>query len=214
RDVVARAIHRQIATGGGAFLDCREAVGAEFPHQFPTVFAACMAAGLDPRISPIPVAPAAHYHMGGVATDEHGRSSLPGLYAAGECARTGVHGANRLASNSLLEAVVFGRRAGAAAAAETAAPSGSMAAKVAPPLDKAMLQHLRATMSRYAGVVRDAAGLARLIETLDELDAATGQTLPALSARLIAEAALARRDSIGAHFRSDAADTSQKIEAA
>ena len=103
RDVVARAVHAQIVAGRGAFLDATQAVGADFPEQFPAVFAACMAAGVDPRTMPIPVAPAAHYHMGGVSADAEGRTSLEGLYAVGECASTGVHGANRLASNSLLE---------------------------------------------------------------------------------------------------------------
>ena len=115
RDIVARAIFEQVARGG-AFLDARKAVGAAFPHEFPAVFAACMAGGIDPRVQPIPIAPAAHYHMGGIVTDATGATDLPGLYAAGECASTGVHGANRLASNSLLEAAVFGTRAGRAAA--------------------------------------------------------------------------------------------------
>src|SRR5206468_3134892 len=110
RDVVARAIHRQIVSGQKVFLDCREAIGESFADHFPTVFAACHAAGIDPAIQPIPVAPAAHYHMGGIASDEHGRSSLPGLWVVGECAATGLHGANRLASNSLLEGLVFGDR--------------------------------------------------------------------------------------------------------
>ena len=92
------------------FLDCREAIGAKFAAHFPTVYAACMSAGIDPARQPIPVAPAAHYHMGGIASDARGRSSLPGLWVAGECAATGLHGANRLASNSLLEGLVFGAR--------------------------------------------------------------------------------------------------------
>ncbi|WP_304073264.1 L-aspartate oxidase [Maricaulis maris] len=110
RDVVARAVHRQNASGKGAFLDCREAVGAAFPERFPAVFAACQRAGIDPRIEPIPVAPTAHYHMGGVATDIDGRTSVPGLFAIGECAATGLHGANRLASNSLAEGLVSAAR--------------------------------------------------------------------------------------------------------
>src|SRR5262249_40474226 len=110
RDVVARAIHRVLARGGKAYLDCRAAIGADFARRFPTVYAACAAHGIDPVIMPIPVAPAAHFHMGGIATDEVGRSSLDGLFACGEVASTGAHGANRLASNSLLEAVVFGAR--------------------------------------------------------------------------------------------------------
>ncbi len=111
RDIVARAIHREIAAGRRVFLDCRDAVGAEFPKHFPTVYAACMSAGIDPVRQPIPVAPAAHYHMGGIMSDGRGRASLDGLWAVGECASTGLHGANRLASNSLLEALVFGARA-------------------------------------------------------------------------------------------------------
>ena len=118
RDVVARAIAAELRAGRGAFLDARAAVGEAFPEHFPAVFALCMAAGIDPRRQPIPVVPAAHYHMGGVVTDAHGATTLPGLYAAGEVASTGVHGANRLASNSLVEAAVYGRRAGVAAAAE------------------------------------------------------------------------------------------------
>src|SRR6185295_9175293 len=110
RDVVARAIHRQIVSGEKVFLDCRDAIGAEFPHHFPTVYAACMSAGIDPVRQLIPVAPAAHYHMGGIASDVLGRSSLPGLWVVGECASTGLHGANRLASNSLLEGLIFGAR--------------------------------------------------------------------------------------------------------
>jgi L-aspartate oxidase len=110
RDVVARAVHRQNASGKCAFLDCREAVGEAFPDRFPAVFAACQRAGIDPRIDPIPVAPTAHYHMGGVATDIDGRTSVPGLFAIGECAATGLHGANRLASNSLAEGLVSAAR--------------------------------------------------------------------------------------------------------
>ena len=110
RDVVARALWSALASGRRAFLDAREAVGEAFPRRFPTVFEACRPHGLDPRVEPIPVAPAAHYHMGGVHVDLDGRTSVPGLWAAGEVACTGVHGANRLASNSLLEALVFGAR--------------------------------------------------------------------------------------------------------
>src|SRR5690606_12880622 len=125
RDVVARAVHAARRTGLGAFLDAR-VVGPEFPESFPAVFAACMRAGLDPRVSPIPVDAAAHYHMGGIAADPDGRTSLAGLFAVGECAAAGVHGANRLASNSLLEAAAFGRRAGRTIAAETAAPPAAV----------------------------------------------------------------------------------------
>lgn len=108
RDIVARAIAARIAAGDGAFLDARRAVGEAFPIRFPTVFALCTAHGIDPRVEAIPVTPATHYHMGGVAVDALGRTSVPGLWAGGEVASTGVHGANRLASNSLLEALVWG----------------------------------------------------------------------------------------------------------
>ena len=116
RDVVARALWSALASGRRALLDAREAVGEAFPDRFPTVFEACRQHGLDPRKVAIPVAPAAHYHMGGVDVDLDGRTSVPGLWAAGEVACTGVHGANRLASNSLLEALVFGARVARASA--------------------------------------------------------------------------------------------------
>src|SRR5690606_23778596 len=132
RDVVARAIHAEREAGRGAFLDATKAVGAHFPDAFPAVFAACMSGAVDPRVQPIPVAPACHYHMGGVATDADGATSLPGLFAAGEVASTGVHGANRLASNSLLEAAVFGARAGRAAAAFRDPASAPLPAQACP----------------------------------------------------------------------------------
>lgn len=203
RDVVARAIHAQRAAGRGAFLDARQPIGARFPEEFPAVFAACMGAGVDPRIQPIPVAPACHYHMGGIATDTEGRTSLPGLYAAGECASTGVHGANRLASNSLLEAAVFGARAGRAAAREAAPASAALRVVTAPDLSPEGLVTLRAAMSRDAGVVRDAAGLTRLIERIDELASTEGRAAALVTARLVAASALARRESRGGHFRAD-----------
>jgi L-aspartate oxidase len=207
RDVVARAIHRQIAEGKGAFLDARAAVGAHFPEAFPAVFAACMAAAIDPRIQPIPIAPAAHYHMGGIVTEAEGRTSLAGLFAAGECASTGVHGANRLASNSLLEAAVFGARAGRAASREADPATSALPAVAAPELPDAALQDLRAAMTRHAGVERDRAGLAALIDQIDGLQALHGPALALVAARLVAEAALNREESRGAHFRADFPDT-------
>jgi L-aspartate oxidase len=146
-------------------------------------------AGYDPAVEPIPVAPAAHYSVGGIVTDLAGRTTLPGLYAAGECACTGVHGANRLASNSLLECLVFGRRAGLAAPAE---PEAVVAGKPPEPLAEPLLdEETRATLWRDAGVIRTASEL----ETLTRV----APLLP----RLVAESALARRESRGGHFRSD-----------
>ncbi|MCC7266170.1 MAG: L-aspartate oxidase [Caulobacteraceae bacterium] len=203
RDVVARAIHAEIAAGRKVFLDAREAVGAHFPEEFPGVFAACLSGGVDPRVQPIPVAPACHYHMGGIATDATGATSLPGLFAAGECASTGVHGANRLASNSLLEAAVFGRRAGEAARESAAAPGRPLAAKAAPDLPDADLQRLRKAMSRDAGVVRDATGLTRLLGEIDTTAGRVGDAPALVAARLVAACALDRRESRGGHYRAD-----------
>jgi L-aspartate oxidase len=204
RDVVARAIHRQISLGEGAFLDARAAIGAHFPQAFPTVFASCMAGGIDPRLQPIPVAPAVHYHMGGVVTDARGATSLEGLFAAGECASTGVHGANRLASNSLLEAAVFGTRAGDAAR-EAQDPGGApRPSEATPDLPASAMAGLRTAMSRDVGVVRDAAGLERALGLVEALGAEHGPVPCLIAARLVITAALARRESRGAHFRSDA----------
>ncbi|KQW82342.1 L-aspartate oxidase [Brevundimonas sp. Root1279] len=203
RDVVARAVHAARADGRGAFLDARAAVGERFPEEFPAVFAACMRAGLDPRESPIPVAAAAHYHMGGIAAGPDGRTSLPGLFAVGECAATGVHGANRLASNSLLEAAAFGRRTGRAAAGETAASGPILSPADQPDLSPMQLAALRAAMSDHVGVVRDAAGLGRALDLIAALERDAPGALPLVAARLIAEAALARRESRGGHYRRD-----------
>ncbi|WP_374472626.1 L-aspartate oxidase [Phenylobacterium sp.] len=204
RDVVARAIHAEREAGRGAFLDAREAVGSHFPEEFPAVFAACMGGGVDPRKEPIPVAPACHYHMGGIVTDAEGRTSLPGLFAAGECASTGVHGANRLASNSLLEAAVFGARAGRAAGKAADTATAPLPAVAPPRLPHMALQSLRKAMSRDAGVVRDAAGLARLLATIAALENEHGQAAALVAARLVATCALARAESRGGHWRADA----------
>jgi L-aspartate oxidase len=207
RDVVARAVHAAVESGRGAFLDARSALGEAFPAHFPAVFATCMRAGLDPRFQPIPVAAAAHYAMGGIAAGTDGTTTLPGLFAVGECASTGVHGANRLASNSLLEAAAFGRRTGRAAAALETSASRAMGAVVSSPdLPTQALQKLRATMSSQVGVVRDAGGLERALDEIATLEGQAPATLPLLAARLIAEAALARRESRGGHFRSDYPD--------
>lgn len=205
RDVVARAIHAERLAGRGAFLDARQAVGSHFPEAFPAVFAACLGGGIDPRVQPIPVAPACHYHMGGIAADANGQTSLPGLFAAGECASTGVHGANRLASNSLLEAAVFGARAGRAAALEAPA-ARTLRALAAPRLPSEALQVLRHAMSRDAGVIRDAEGLSRLLGLIGALEATHGRCAPLMAAQLIAATALARRESRGGHYRSDVTD--------
>ena len=132
RDIVARGVFAEIAAGHGAFLDATTALGAHFAEKFPTVYASCIAAGIDPARQPIPVAPAAHYHMGGISVDARGRTSLKGLWAGGEVSSTGAHGANRLASNSLLEAVVYAARiAEDIGGSKIAAPGRSLHASIA-----------------------------------------------------------------------------------
>jgi L-aspartate oxidase len=210
RDIVARAVAIESAGEGGAFLDCSKAVGSHFPEHFPTVFASCMAAHIDPRTMPIPVTPAAHYHMGGIVTDMWGKTSLDGLSAIGECASTGVHGANRLASNSLLEAVVFANRVAERLrfAPSTGKAGGSFAPS--PKLAPTPRQVLRNAMSAKAGVVRDGVGLNELLNTLDDVESQAGQTNELVTARLIAKAALARQESRGGHYRSDYPNTDKQ----
>lgn len=216
RDVVARGVHAEIAGGRGAFLDCRTAIGARFDDAFPTVAAHCRAAGIDPARDLIPVAPAVHYHMGGVATDVHGRTTVKGLWAAGEVASTGLHGANRLASNSLLEAVVIGARVAADIARGTP-PSHTRHLSVprrlggsrpaSPAARAAAVARLRAAMTDHVGVVRTAEGLRAALDTIGEIEAAAGGDTVlanmALAARFIAVAALSREESRGGHFRAD-----------
>jgi L-aspartate oxidase len=208
RDVVARAIHREIANGHRVFLDCRSAIGAKFAERFPTVYATCKSAGIDPAVQPIPVAPAAHYHMGGIATDARGRSSLEGLWAVGECASTGLHGANRLASNSLLEALVFGARA-AEDIRGTVLPRNTRANPPAPVRFSvsAPPQQLRETMTRHLGLERNASGMRTALNTISAVERAGNGEASLLNmtaaAKLVATAALARDESRGAHFRAD-----------
>lgn len=208
RDVVARAIHREILACHKVFLDCTKAIGSEFGVRFPTVYGACREVGIDPARQPIPVAPAAHYHMGGIAADEHGRSSLPGLWTVGECAASGLHGANRLASNSLLEALVFGARVAEDIAGHVTAQTGrgtppapQRFASPAPP------HVLRDAMTRLVGLERDEAGLTEALTVINQVERAGGAE-PALlnmtaAAKLVTTAALMRQESRGGHYRTD-----------
>lgn len=207
RDEVARAIHAERMAGRGAFLDCRKAVGQHFPDHFPTVFGACMSAGIDPRTDRIPVAPAAHYHMGGIVSDFWGRSTLAGLSVCGECSSTGAHGANRLASNSLLEAVVFAERISRRLnSAVLDAPAASEAVIPAALTESRLLQ-LREAMSAHCGVIREAKGLNQLLDLCAEFEPEAPGAPALTAARLITEGALARRESRGGHFRTDYSET-------
>jgi L-aspartate oxidase len=218
RDVVSAAITRRMATAPGGvddhvFLDATGIAG--FAQRFPTVFAACGVLGLDPASDPIPVTPAAHFSCGGVVTTVDGRSSVPGLYAAGEVARTGLHGANRLASNSLLEGLVVGQRVAEAVAADLAAglladpsrgrlPSWTTARAA----DRDSLQRV---MSRYAAIGRDADGLAAAGSVLDLsvvdshlwTHAAVEDAALTVVAQALLAAAVRRTESRGCHVRTD-----------
>jgi L-aspartate oxidase len=223
RDRVSRAIAREgVRTGKPVFLSL-EHLDPDFVHErFPLISDACRRAGLDLAREPVPIGPAAHYVMGGVQTNTDGQTSLPGLFAAGEVACTGVHGANRLASNSLLEGLVFGARAGRAmklrsepAASAFRRNEATRDSTVAETLPASEIQKL---MWRDVGLFRDREGLSRANDVLEgawvemdgrlrdggRIDAAGWRTLSLLTVgRLMARAALRREESRGAHYRSD-----------
>ncbi len=224
RDVVARAIAEVMRSQAGrpVLLDATAIGRARLRERFPTIDAAVRRHGADWSRTPVPITPAAHYWMGGIRTRLDGATSRPGLFAAGECARTGVHGANRLASNSLLEGAVFGARAGQAAAAAAARDSGRPSATphprpvravppVAAPFSRSELQQ---QMWSRAGLLRTGAELdelAGILATWRAPDPASADPLTALEdrnlldlARLLVDRARARRDSVGAHHRLDA----------
>ncbi len=213
RDIVARAVFEQLAAGRSVGLDARAAIGVSFPQQFPTVFASCMSAGIDPRVQNIPIAPAAHYHMGGIAVDEWGRASLGRLWACGESSATGVHGANRLASNSLLEALVYATRV-AIDVKNSPVPPASVPLRAhrapiaAAPAELQAISDLRNVMYSNVGLVRNERGLREALLRISELGGGFGRAANELRnllvvGRLVAEAALARPESRGSHYRSD-----------
>jgi L-aspartate oxidase len=233
RDVVARAIVSEMhrTTSQHVYLDMTAKPKEFLEKRFPRIFATCMSYGLDLSADLAPVSPAAHFMMGGVKTDLWGRSSLPGLYAAGETALTGVHGANRLASNSLLEGLVFGARAGDAMIKDapgskkkqgqlpgTTAPKNWNEVEKKPNSEKKLrampeaMAKLRDLMWRHVGILRDGKELRGAIETLKEMEIAPSgkdaradcelKNLHALG-ELIARSALAREESRGSHYRGD-----------
>ena len=219
RDIVARAVFHQITETGQAGLDLRPCGLAEnLENRFPTVFASCQKAGIDATKQPLPIAPAMHFHMGGIRTSTHGRTSLPGLWACGEVASTGLHGANRLASNSLLEAIVFGANIandinqmvptiGGARPAPPATNIGQSDALFAPATAR-----LRQIMTRHVGVLRSRQGLVSALHELRQLERAAKGTAPfanmVLAAQFITMAALHREESRGGHYRLDFPQTS------
>jgi L-aspartate oxidase len=194
RDEVARAIQAELRGEESVFLDMRELA----LEKFPNIVEALGKAGLDPGRDLVPVAPAAHYMIGGVATDLEGRSTLPGLYAIGECACTGIHGANRLASNSLSECFVFGSRAARAALDEAATASSAAPPDAGPSIE--LDRKTRQALWEHAGLVRDAAGLEQLTEDPNPL------------ARLIARSALARAETRGCHVRGDEPELDRSLD--
>jgi L-aspartate oxidase len=223
RDVVSLAVSRRMAVAPGGigdhvFLDATGIAPAVFARRFTTVSAACTLAGVNPTTDPIPVAPAAHYHCGGVLTDLDGRTTVPRLFAVGEVARTGLHGANRLASNSLLEGLVMGERAAAAIGAEIALSRVHPAELIltAPPgADPAGRLELQATMSRSAGIGRDLVTLLAAESSSARLASAAAPVADrwsvemanlSLAASALLAAAEARAESRGCHVRTDHPD--------
>ncbi len=213
RDIVAREIFRERQRTGAVYLDATS-LGKSFVERFPGIFAICQHRGIDPRTDPIPVTPAAHYMMGGIMTDLSGRSSLPHLYACGEVACTGVHGANRLASNSLLEGLVFAERVARdiSTVTRSAAPKPAGDWNVPPLVDRGAAQvaadSIRQLMWDHAAIDRNARGLRKCIAALNDLhgrltEGMTEELNMCETARLVAGAALARRESRGGHYRSD-----------
>jgi L-aspartate oxidase len=232
RDIVSRAMVMEMARSKSEFtyLDLTGLSAERIKKRFPQIYSRCMDSNIDITADLIPVRPAAHYAMGGIATDLHGITSLPGLYAAGEVAATGVHGANRLASNSLLEDLVWGARAATAMAAKQPAShqvargnKSSQAQVAAAPTESSSNQYraeelgklteeARALLSDKVGIIREGKGLAKAVNRLREIQ----PRIPCVStrqqveehnilevARLIAQSALAREESRGAHYRSD-----------
>jgi L-aspartate oxidase len=213
RDIVARAIFTEYREGNRPALDTRKAIGAHILEDFPTVSSVCKSNGIDPVTEVIPVIPAAHYHMGGIACDASGQSSISGLWVAGEAASTGLHGANRLASNGLLEALVFAAICAESISQQLTSGLSLYTTKVTPQNagvapDPKDLQTLRQTMSDNVGVLRDEKGLSEALRTIRRLDRkhkskSTNFANMLAAATVITAAALLRTESRGGHYRSD-----------
>ena len=209
RDIVARAIFWQYDRGSSAYLDGRSILN--FHERFPTVTAHALSVGLDPTEDLLPVSPAAHYYMGGIDSDTRGRTSVPGLWSVGECASTGVHGANRLASNSLLEGLVFGARVAADVAAREVGESSTVEVPKEgldlPVLAGPVIEELRQLMWDRVGLIRTGDGLWEARNTIIEMERVLSRTIAGRNAAelamLIVLAALRRSESRGGHYRAD-----------
>jgi len=223
RDVVSRAIWRRLGRGVKVYLDVRKVFGGRSSARFPTVSGICRDHGLNPSSDLLPVTPAAHYYIGGIAVDHWGRASLPGLWACGEVAATLLHGANRLASNSLLEALVFGDRVAQGIKSDwrprkmNLAPFRSIESRIEVGPRPSWAPHIRRLMWDKVGLVRDEAGLTAALDELTRLEFESGRTLGESRnmltvSRLLASAALVRRESRGVHFRSDYPTASAAFE--
>ena len=206
RDIVARAVWRRRAQGHRVFLDARKHPGKDFAQRYPVISAFCRMAGIDPATDPIPVRPAAHYHMGGIAVDSEGRSTVGGLWACGEASRTGLHGANRLASNSLMEAVVCARWV---AESVRGANAGRLQALGTLPLSPASDPSIvRPTVSQGLGVLRDRDAIGRTIKNLNPIAMSrSAASDPALVGLMMAISAYRREESRGGHCRTDFPDS-------
>jgi L-aspartate oxidase len=202
RDIVARAVWHHRAAGHRTFLDARKHPGADFARRYPVISAFCKMAGIDPATDPIPIRPAVHYHMGGIAVDAYGRSSVQGLWACGEASRTGLHGANRLASNSLMEAIVCGQWVAESIEGVSAGPRAMLRDESMPP--QADPSAVRPILTQGLGVLRDRDGISRAIRSLYPLARNQSATSDAaLIGLMIAIAAIRREESRGGHFRTD-----------
>ncbi len=228
RDIVARSIVAEMRRTGTrtVFLDMSSMTEAFLKHRFPKIYETCQMYGLNIAADPLPVSPASHYCMGGIRTDLWGRSTLPGLYAAGEVTCTGVHGANRLASNSLLEGLVFGARSGAAAVSDSSRwPAGKdqddvesaehISGDPRPEIGTAVRKRVKRIMWERVGILRDKESLSRAIKEFDQISSGSLGTSSrnfVTLARLVAAAALWREESRGGHFRNDFPDQDDRFK--
>ncbi|MDI2090360.1 L-aspartate oxidase [Commensalibacter oyaizuii] len=213
RDVIARAITREIQRGGRVYLDATKALGDHFKDRFPSIDALCKEAGINPAQDLIPVKPVEHFHMGGVATNSDGQTSVTGLWAVGECAATGLHGANRLASNSLLEATVMGIRVARSilAQGDKNIKEDRVVKNISPFVFD--LSPVQGVMNNLLGIIRYEDGLIKAVQKLLRIiQCSKNHHYPAQVALMISVSAFLRKESIGSHFRTDYPETLPKSQ--